>query len=75
MIEFDIRPSRQPVPAEQRDAILAAPEFGKVCTDHMITIHWTTEDGWHEPASAFTSRCRCIRARRCSTTARKYSRE
>lgn len=49
MIEFDIRPSRQPVPAEQRDAILAAPEFGNVFTDHMITVQWTAEDGWHEP--------------------------
>lgn len=49
MIEFDIRPSKQPAPAEKRDAILAAPEFGKTFTDHMITIRWTAEGGWHEP--------------------------
>ena len=48
-IEFDIRLSAQPVPAEQRNAILAAPEFGRVFTDHMITIRWTADDGWHDP--------------------------
>src|ERR1017187_8425723 len=48
-IEFDIRLSAQSVPAEQRNAILAAPEFGRVFTDHMITIRWTADDGWHDP--------------------------
>jgi hypothetical protein len=36
MIEFDIRPLARPVPAEQQAAILDAPEFDKVFTDHMV---------------------------------------
>ncbi|HEX4832986.1 MAG TPA: branched-chain amino acid aminotransferase [Trebonia sp.] len=49
MIEFDVRRSMEPVPAQQREAILAAPEFGQVFTDHMISIRWSVADGWHEP--------------------------
>lgn len=31
----------------EREAILAAPGFGKHFTDHMVSIEWTQEQGWH----------------------------
>jgi len=58
MIDFDIRPSGRRVPAAERDAIVAAPGFGQVFTDHMITLRWSAERGWHdgrlEPYGPFT---------------------
>ena len=29
-------------------AILAEPGFGRHFTDHMVTIHWTEGEGWHD---------------------------
>lgn len=44
--------------AAQREAILAAPGFGQVFTDHMITLRWSAGRGWHdgrlEPYGPFT---------------------
>ena len=58
MIDFDIRPSGRPVPDAEREAILAAPGFGQVFTDHMITLRWSAGRGWHdgrlEPYGPFT---------------------
>jgi len=58
MIEFDIRPSGRPVPDAEREALLASPGFGQVFTDHMITLRWSAERGWHdgrlEPYGPFT---------------------
>src|SRR5579864_6418563 len=58
MIDFEVRPSSHPVPAAEREAMLAAPGFGQVFTDHMITLRWSAERGWHdgrlEPYGPFT---------------------
>src|SRR5579859_2172194 len=58
MIDFEIRPSTHPMPAAERDAVLKAPGFGKVFTDHMITLRWSADKGWHdgrlEPYGPFT---------------------
>jgi branched-chain amino acid aminotransferase len=57
-IDFRIHVSDHPVPAAERDHILAAPGFGVVFTDHMVTIHWSDGQGWHdarlEPYGPFT---------------------
>ncbi|MBV9857791.1 MAG: branched-chain amino acid aminotransferase [Streptosporangiaceae bacterium] len=57
-IEFEIRPSRNRVPDAERERILASPGFGQVFTDHMITLRWSAERGWHdgrlEPYGPFT---------------------
>jgi branched-chain amino acid aminotransferase len=37
-----------PVPAARRSEIVAAPGFGRYFTDHMVTIRWTAEQGWHD---------------------------
>ena len=58
MIDFEIRPSDHPMPEAEREALLRAPGFGQVFTDHMITIRWDAERGWHdarlEPYGPFT---------------------
>jgi branched-chain amino acid aminotransferase len=57
-IGFDVRVSEAPLTAEERERILAAPGFGEVFTDHMITIRWDDGRGWHdarlEPYGPFT---------------------
>ncbi|MEZ5655284.1 MAG: branched-chain amino acid aminotransferase [Sphingobium sp.] len=44
--------TRNPNPAalgdEQRAALMADPGFGRVFTDHMVTIRWTEGKGWHD---------------------------
>ncbi len=37
-----------PTPAGQRSQLLAAPGFGRVFTDHMVTIAWSRARGWHD---------------------------
>jgi hypothetical protein len=58
MIDFEIRPCRRPVPAAEREATLAAPGFGQIFTDHMVTLRWSADAGWHdgrlEPYGPFT---------------------
>ena len=57
-IGFDVRVSEAPLTADERQRILAAPGFGEVFTDHMITIRWDDGRGWHdarlEPYGPFT---------------------
>jgi branched-chain amino acid aminotransferase len=47
-IDFEIHPSQARVPAAERERMLAAPGFGQVFTDHMITLRWSAERGWHD---------------------------
>src|SRR3984957_6527412 len=47
-IQFEIHLSESPVPAAERARKLEAPGFGQVFTDHMITLRWTAERGWHD---------------------------
>ena len=47
-IELAIHPSRQPVSTEDREKLLASPGFGRVFTDHMVTIAWDGDRGWHD---------------------------
>ncbi|MEV6411154.1 branched-chain amino acid aminotransferase [Kribbella sp. NPDC051718] len=48
ILEFEVRPSRSPMPDVERRSILAAPVFGQAFTDHMITLRWDDERGWHD---------------------------
>ena len=47
-ISFEILASGSPVPAAQREQLMAEPGFGSVFTDHMTTIRWTEDRGWHD---------------------------
>ncbi|MGC5310384.1 branched-chain amino acid aminotransferase [Micromonospora zamorensis] len=48
ILDFDVRPNRNPLSHTDRQAVLNAPVFGKVFTDHMITLRWDAERGWHD---------------------------
>src|SRR3954465_13868886 len=45
---FSCNPTRKPVGADARAALLKDPGFGRVFTDHMVTIRWTQDRGWHD---------------------------
>jgi branched-chain amino acid aminotransferase len=47
-ITFRVAPSALPVPAAERERILANPGFGRRFTDHMISIRWDAKQGWHD---------------------------
>ena len=57
-IEFTRTDPTAPVPAAQRDELLANPGFGRVFTDHMVTITWTPDAGLapREPAALRSAR-------------------
>ena len=40
-------PHPAPVPGESRAQAIADPGFGRVFTDHMLTIEWDESRGWH----------------------------
>ncbi len=46
--EFAIQPNPAPVGDARRAEILADPGFGKYFTDHLVSMTWTAERGWHE---------------------------
>jgi branched-chain amino acid aminotransferase len=46
---FDVQPSARPVAAAERAALLTNPGFGRVFTDHMVTIRYAEGKGWYEP--------------------------
>ena len=43
-------PHPAPTPAEVRAEVLANPGFGTRFTDHMVSIDWSEEAGWHNAA-------------------------
>src|SRR5260370_5946612 len=47
-ITFDLRTSDRCVPDAVRAAMLESPGFGRVFTDHMITLRWSSDRGWHD---------------------------
>lgn len=49
---FTRLPHPAPLAADQRAAVLANPGFGSRFTDHMVTIDWSEEAGWHNPTLA-----------------------
>ena len=47
-IAFSCSPSSKPVGVDARADMLKDPGFGRVFTDHMVTIRWTKDRGWHD---------------------------
>ena len=45
---FEVRPTDTPSTAEQRAALMEAPVFGTVFTDHMARVTWSADQGWHD---------------------------
>ncbi|GAA2904524.1 branched-chain-amino-acid aminotransferase [Actinoplanes cyaneus] len=48
-LDFEIRPNPAPVTDAERAALLANPGFGRVFTDHMVTVRYADGKGWYEP--------------------------
>jgi branched-chain amino acid aminotransferase len=46
-IEFTRLTHPAPAPETVRQQAIADPGFGKVFTDHMVTIDWSEQRGWH----------------------------
>jgi branched-chain amino acid aminotransferase len=47
-LPFVLAPHDSPVAADVRATLLENPGFGRIFTDHMVTIRWTDEKGWHD---------------------------
>ena len=47
-IEFHTQLSDHRVSDDERMRLLANPGFGRLFTDHMITIRWSNARGWHD---------------------------
>jgi branched-chain amino acid aminotransferase len=47
-LEFSVETTPHPTPPGRLAEVLAAPGFGKVFTDHMVTVRWTPATGWHD---------------------------
>ena len=46
-LEFEIQRNPRPVAAAERDA-LANPGFGRIFTDHMVSIRYAEGKGWYD---------------------------
>jgi branched-chain amino acid aminotransferase len=47
-LAFARHPHAAPVAPDVRAALLEDPGFGRVFTDHMVTIRWSEGKGWHD---------------------------
>ena len=47
-MDFLIQQNPDPVAPDERTKLLADPGFGRVFTDHMVTIRYTAGTGWHD---------------------------
>ena len=47
-LTFEKHLTRQPTTPERRAQLVENPGFGQVFTDHMVTISWSAERGWHD---------------------------
>lgn len=45
--EFRVTPSPNAVPEAERARLQKNPGFGRVFTDHMVTVSWDAGKGWH----------------------------
>ena len=49
-LPFTKTPNPSPATPERVAEVLAAPGFGRYFTDHMVTIDWDVDRGWHDAA-------------------------
>ena len=47
-ITFELKPTASPVPDAERAQRITSPGFGRVFTEHMVSIRWTEGRGWHD---------------------------
>ena len=76
--DFPVTRTTDPLPEAERAALLADPGFGRIFTDHMVTIRYSEAKGWYDarlepfgPLSALARRRpRCTTRRRSSRGSR-----
>src|SRR6185436_18101698 len=47
-LQFVHHPHPSPVPADKRAELLKNPGFGRVFSDHMVTIRYAESKGWYD---------------------------
>lgn len=47
-LEFSTTRTTNPVPSLDRAKLLENPGFGRIFTDHMVTMSWSADQGWHD---------------------------
>ncbi|SFU17006.1 branched-chain amino acid aminotransferase [Mesorhizobium sp. YR577] len=47
ILTFDVEKHPYPVSTAERDVLLQNPGFGRIFTDHMVTIRYSAAKGWH----------------------------
>jgi branched-chain amino acid aminotransferase len=47
-VTIDLKPTSEPLSAEERRVRLQDPGFGRVFSEHMISVRWTEGRGWHD---------------------------
>jgi branched-chain amino acid aminotransferase len=47
-LDFEICPNPRPIGVAERAALMANPGFGRVFTDHMVTIRYAEGKGWYD---------------------------
>jgi branched-chain amino acid aminotransferase len=45
---FEVNPTRHPASPAERAALMANPGFGRVFTDHMVTVRYAEGKGWYD---------------------------
>jgi branched-chain amino acid aminotransferase len=48
VVQFSVEPNPSPADDAARAGVLADPAFGRVFTDHMVSVRWTRSEGWHD---------------------------
>src|SRR3954452_23473044 len=47
-LDFEVRANPAAVSAAERSALLANPGFGRIFTDHMVTVRYAEGKGWYD---------------------------
>jgi branched-chain amino acid aminotransferase len=47
-VQFEVQANPKPADDAERARVLADPAFGRVFTDHMVSVRWARESGWHD---------------------------
>ncbi|MDQ6874276.1 MAG: branched-chain amino acid aminotransferase [Actinomycetota bacterium] len=49
-LRFELKPTSTPVSDAERAQRITGPGFGRIFTEHMVSIRWTEGRGWHDAA-------------------------